>query len=362
MRTGIFLMPVHDPAKPLAQCMDEDLELVVRAEQLGFDEFWVGEHHTSDSENIAMPELFIAKALGLTETIRMGPAPVCLQYHNPVHVASRLAFLDHLSGGRLNVCFGPGSVPTDTELFQVDPAETGARIAEAIDVILKLWTEDPPYHFQGRFTNIHLERTVRPDLGIGALTKPLQQPHPPIAVPGVSANSASIRMAGAKGFAPFGHHMVAANRLAELWSTYSRGAEEAGRTPQRGNWRIARNIYVADTTAEAWSRARNGSLGQCLEYICRLSDLGPAGRANWKREPSTPDSEIGIDYFLEDQVIAGDPPAVVQRLLQLYEETGGFGTLVFVAHDWDDRDCWLRCLELFAREVTPALRTALNAR
>src|SRR5712692_10340085 len=129
IRLGMFLMPVHDPAKPLVQCYDEDLELVSRCEELGFDEFWVGEHHSSTYENIVMPEIFIGKALGQTGRIRLGPAPVCLQYHHPVHVAGRLAFLDHLSHGRLHVCFGPGAIPTDLEVFGVEPAESSARVA-----------------------------------------------------------------------------------------------------------------------------------------------------------------------------------------------------------------------------------------
>jgi len=104
IRYGMFLMPIHNPAKPRAQCYDEDLELVVRCEELGFSEFWCGEHHSSTYENIVMPEIFLAKALGMTKEIRLGPAPVCLQYHHPMDVANRLAFLDHLSHGRLNVC------------------------------------------------------------------------------------------------------------------------------------------------------------------------------------------------------------------------------------------------------------------
>ena len=72
---GMFIMPFHDPAKPLAQCYDEDLELIVRAEELGFSEFWIGEHHTMKYENIVMPEIFIARALGETTRIRLGPAP-----------------------------------------------------------------------------------------------------------------------------------------------------------------------------------------------------------------------------------------------------------------------------------------------
>src|SRR6187401_2487615 len=69
---GMFIMPFHDPNKPRAQCHDEDLELIVEAERLGFSEFWIGEHHTMKYENIVMPEIFIARALGETTTIRMG--------------------------------------------------------------------------------------------------------------------------------------------------------------------------------------------------------------------------------------------------------------------------------------------------
>ena len=138
IRHGMFIMPFHDPAKPLAQCYDEDLELIVRADELGFSEFWIGEHHTMKYEPIVMPEIFIGRALGETRHIRMGPAPVCLQQHHPAHVASRLAFLYHLSKGRLNLCFGPGSVTSDQELYGIDPKDGGAMSFEAADMILKL--------------------------------------------------------------------------------------------------------------------------------------------------------------------------------------------------------------------------------
>ena len=136
LRLAMFVMPIHDPGKPLAQCIDEDLELAVKCEALGFDDFWVGEHHSSSIENIVMPEMFLAKVLGLTKRIRVGPAPVCLQYHHPMHVAGRLAFLDHMSHGRLNVCFGPGAIPTDMEIFGSHPSEMGARVGESIDMIM----------------------------------------------------------------------------------------------------------------------------------------------------------------------------------------------------------------------------------
>src|SRR5262245_49732399 len=182
IRHGMFIMPYHDPAKPLGQCYDEDLELIVRAEQLGFTEFWIGEHHTMKYENIVMPEIFIARALGETKRIRMGPAPVCLNQHNPGHVASRLAFLDHLSKGRLNICFGPGSVSTDMELCGAEPKNASEMTEEAMEMILKLWASDPPYEIKGKYWTISLKKNVDPETAIGYIHKPLQKPHPPIAM------------------------------------------------------------------------------------------------------------------------------------------------------------------------------------
>src|SRR5947208_13470323 len=151
---GMFIMPFHPPTKPLAQAYDEDLELIVRAEELGFTEFWIGEHHTMKYENIVMPEIFIGRALGATKTIRMGPAPVCIQQHHPAHVACRLAFLDHLSKGRLNLCFGAGSVTADQELFGVDPTNAAAMVDEAIAAVVTFWASSPPYHLADAYCKI----------------------------------------------------------------------------------------------------------------------------------------------------------------------------------------------------------------
>jgi alkanesulfonate monooxygenase SsuD/methylene tetrahydromethanopterin reductase-like flavin-dependent oxidoreductase (luciferase family) len=355
LRLGMFLMPVHNPAKPLAQCLDEDLELVVKCEELGFDEFWVGEHHSSSLENIVMPEIFIAKALALTRRIRLGPAPVCLQYHHPVHVASRLAFLDHLSHGRLNVCFGPGAIPTDLEVYGLDPKDSSARVAEAIDLVLRLWAGDPPYEFEGRFWKVRLKDHLDPEMGLGSLHKPLQRPHPPIAVPSISRNSVGVRKAAERGFSLFSHHMISAEVLADQWAAYREGAASAGRRATAGDWRVGRNVFVADTTAEARRMARGNSLGWCIQYILELTRRGP-GIGMWKRNAGQPDAECNLDYFLDEVLVVGDPAEVSRRLLALRERVGDFGTLVLVAHDWDDKGRWLHSLELFAREVVPALR------
>ena len=362
LKHGMFVMPIHDPSKPMAQCFDEDLELAVQCEQLGFSDFWVGEHHSSSYENIVMPEIFLGKVLGITDSIRVGPAPVCLQYHNPVHVAGRLAFLDHLSHGRLNVCFGPGAVPTDMEVYGVDPKETGARISEAINMIMKIWSSDPPYDIDGRFWQVHLSKTVDAEMGIGGLQKPLQQPHPPIYVPSISRTSKGLEAAAARGFLPISHHMIHTEVLVDQWKTYSNAAESAGREADPSTWSVARNIYVADTTEEAKKRARSNSLGACIQYILDLTGrTSPIGIGMWKPWEEMTDDGCNLDYFMDEVVIAGDPDTVTREIVELREQIGPFGTLVHVAHDWDDRDGWLRSLQLFADEVVPAVDRTIAA-
>jgi alkanesulfonate monooxygenase SsuD/methylene tetrahydromethanopterin reductase-like flavin-dependent oxidoreductase (luciferase family) len=358
IRHGMFIMPFHDPGKPLAQCYDEDLELIVRAEELGFSEFWIGEHHTMKYENIVMPEIFIARALGETKRIRMGPAPVCLNQHHPAHVASRLAFLDHLSKGRLNLCFGAGSVTADQELYGAEPKNAAAMVDEATEMILKFWSTEPPYEMDGKFWKIRLKANVDEETGIGYIHKPLQKPHPPIAVPGTSPNSPSMRIAGQRGFQPFGHCLIAGNVLANTWKTYEAAAREAGQQPRRSDWKVARSIFLADTTREAVQRARTNSLGRNYEYIGRLFDKG-LGRKVYKRDPAMSDADCNLDFLMGEQIIAGSPDEVLRRLLRLMEETGPFGTLVLMSYDWDDKASWLRSMELFTRELMPALNKAV---
>jgi alkanesulfonate monooxygenase SsuD/methylene tetrahydromethanopterin reductase-like flavin-dependent oxidoreductase (luciferase family) len=358
---GMFVMPVHDPNKPMAQCFDEDLELAVQCEALGFRDFWVGEHHSSAYENIVMPEIFLGKVLGYTRSIRIGPAPVCLQYHNPVHVAGRLAFLDHLSHGRLNVCFGPGAVPTDMELFGVRPQDTGPRVAEAIDIILKIWTSDPPYSIDGKFWSVSLRETVDHELRIGTLHKPLQRPHPPIHVPSMSRSSPGLQAAAARGFRFISHHMVHPDVLADQWKCYAQGAASAGRTASPDDWSVSRNIFVADTDREAKALAKRNSMGRCIEYILELTRRASAtGVSIWKRDAQMADGDCNLDYFMNEVVIAGDPDSVTAQVLRLRERIGRFATLVLVAHDWDDRSSWSRSLELFGKHVAPALNRALD--
>ena len=361
IKSGIFIMPFHDSAKPLAQCYDEDMELAIRADELGFDEFWVGEHHTMAYENIPMPELFIAAAMPQTKTMHMGPAPVCLQQHHPLHVASRLAMLDNLCRGRLDLCFGPGSVSTDLEILGIEPKDSGKMVAESADMILKLWSSDGPIDLEGEFWNIKMREHIDLEVGLGIIHKPYRQPHPPIAMPITSMNSGTAKAAGQRGFQPFAHSLITTNVVANIWETYETASYEAGRIPDRSDFKIARAVFLADSTAEAQTIARTNSLAAGFNYIGNLLDRGGHGRGMMKRDQAMSDADCDIDFWMSDQIIAGDVDYALDRLLAMVEETGEFGTLVTMAYDWDDKESWVHSLELFANELMPALNRAVGA-
>ncbi|HEX3726876.1 MAG TPA: LLM class flavin-dependent oxidoreductase, partial [Pirellulales bacterium] len=280
--------------------------------------------------------------------------------HHPAHVACRLAFLDHLSKGRLNLCFGAGSVTADQELYGCDPKNAPEMVDEAIETILYLWSHEPPYQVDGKYWPIKLAKYVDRETGIGFVPKPLQKPHPPIAIPGMNRNSSSMKTAARRGHQPFAHCLIPGNVVADTWNTYEAAALEAGRQPNRADWKVARSIFLADTTREAKSLARSNSLGQNYEYIGRLFDKG-LGRKLYKRDLNASDADTNLDYLMEEQIIAGDVGEVLDRLLRLIDETGTFGTLVLMSYDWDDKARWLNSMRLFAHELMPALNKSVGA-
>lgn len=357
MELGIFMMPLHPPEKDRTQCFEEDIELVVFGDELGFIEAWVGQHHTLAWEPIPSNDVFIANVFPRTKNIRLGTGVSIIPQHHPVNVAVRLAFLDHLSRGRLNCGFGQGGVPTDWGLFGLpDPKTQGLMTVEGIDMILKLWDAEAPFDFRGDFWHIKIENPVRP-LGIGTLLKPYQKPHPPIAMSIVKGNSMAARFAGQRSYIPISTNLVPTATVAEHWRVYCAGAEEAGQpAPDRSIWRVARSIYVAESNDEAWEHALNGTLGRSYEYMIALLKSADMLHLT-KHEPDVPDEEVTPEYLLKHLCIIGSPAECICQLEAAWEETGGFGTLLMIAHDWDDKGKWKRSMELLTRKVMPALPT-----
>src|SRR3974390_2053629 len=138
MKFGCFLAPHHPVGEnPILQ-FRSDLAFVQKLDELGFDEFWCGEHHSSGWEMIASPEMFLAAAGERTHRIRLGTGVISLPYHHPFTVAQRLVQLDHQSRGRLIFGSGPGALPSDAAMLGIDPMRQRDMQDEALSVLIPL--------------------------------------------------------------------------------------------------------------------------------------------------------------------------------------------------------------------------------
>src|SRR5229473_8253795 len=202
MEIGYFAMPSHPPECGLKEGHDWDLQVLRWLDELGYQEAWIGEHHTAPWEPHPAPDLLLAQAFLQTKNIRLGPGGFLLPYHHPAELANRVAMLDHLSGGRLNSGVAASGLPSDWAMFNVDGMSGQNRdmTREALEIILRLWTEDAPFTHKGKFWTV-----TKPDTMFDFLKphlKPKQAPHPPIGVAGLSKGSDTLKLAGERGFIP----------------------------------------------------------------------------------------------------------------------------------------------------------------
>ena len=144
MKFGVFLAPFHPLGENPTLGLERDFELLEKLDSLGYDEAWIGEHHSGGWETIASPEVFIAMAAARTKHIRLGTGVVSLPYHHPLMVADRMVLLDHITRGRVMFGVGPGALPMDALMLGIDPTEQRARMNEALGVIIRLFKEVEP--------------------------------------------------------------------------------------------------------------------------------------------------------------------------------------------------------------------------
>jgi len=360
MEFGLFMMPVHYPGKGLQRTLKEDMDTVVLADQLGFHEAWIGEHHTIPWENLTSPDLFIAQALVKTEQIKLGTGVVLLQIQDPKMLADRIALLDHMAQGRFYLGVGTGGVPTEFEYFNVPEDKRHARAAETIDAVLKIWEADSEYDYQGEF---HQFKVPAPQMQ-GALRvwcKPYQQPHPPIAVAAVSPNSSTIEWAGENGWIPMSTELTHPNLIPTHWEAYKRGAAKTGRIANRRDWRICIDIHVAETTEQARDDVMNHGMARTFDdYFIPLFRAADIMKLV-KPDDSVPDDAIDAKWLMDNRWIVGDPEYCLKKIVDYYNFLGGFGTLLLLSQDWDPAEKGLKSLELFAKHIAPTLKEMVPA-
>jgi Luciferase-like monooxygenase len=167
VKLGMFTMPFHHPHKDYAALLAEDQEAVILADRLGFSEAYVGEHFSSWSERITSPLNFLATVIPLTKQIRLGTGVLNLPQVHPGLVAAHAAMFDQLSGGRFIMGIGPGGLVSDLEMFEVGQAELRPQmVQESIDIVLRLWAQDPPYEIDGRFWKFALKDNIWPEFKV----------------------------------------------------------------------------------------------------------------------------------------------------------------------------------------------------
>jgi alkanesulfonate monooxygenase SsuD/methylene tetrahydromethanopterin reductase-like flavin-dependent oxidoreductase (luciferase family) len=221
-RLGMFMQPVHDPKRNFTQVLKEDCDAIRLADQLGFEEVFVGEHASATVEPITSPLVFLATLIEQTKQIKFGTGVVCLPQHHPAQVAGQAALFDHLSNGRCIMGIGTGSLSSDMEVFGVGGAtDRGAMVCESIDHILATWDGVAPYNRKGGYWDVVLQDTSRLEFGVGEFVKPLQQPHPPIAISIMSPASSSALMAGERGWIPIsGASFLQPRYTSSHWEKY----------------------------------------------------------------------------------------------------------------------------------------------
>ena len=221
---------------------------------------------------------------------------------------------------------------------------------------LKIWASEGKFTDKGNYHHITAPE-LDPVRDRGLYMKPYQKPHPPIGVASTSVASASSRDVGARGWIPMSINLVNPATVATHWDAYKEGADNAGRASDRSIWRIAREVYVADTTEQARKEALEGVLRRDFEdYWFRLLSRGDgAALARMKLDPDMADSDLTVEYLVDNLWIVGSPDDVAEKLRKLYDDVGGFGVLLAMGHEWEPREQWVNSMRLLADEVMPKL-------
>lgn len=338
LRFGIFLAPFHPVGQNPTLALERDLDLLEHLDSLGFDEAWIGEHHSAGYEIIASPEVFIAAAAQRTKHLRLGTGVSSLPYHQPLMLADRMVLLDHLTRGRVMFGVGPGALPSDAFMMGIDVARQRDMMEEAFEVILELLDGEKPVTrttdwFTLRDARLQLRPYSDPCFEIAVAAQ--VSPSGPRLAGRFGASLLSIGATSAGGFDILGSH----------WDVMEERAAEFGTTVDRRRWRLVGPMHIADTKEQAYRDVAFG-LPQWLDYFQRVAAL-PLG------VDSTDPNEMADAMNESGFAVIGTPDDAIAQIERLAEQSGGFGTFLTMAQEWADRPAMWRSFELMARYVFP---------
>ena len=344
MKFGVFLAPFHQLGDNPTLGLERDLELIQLLDSLGFDEAWIGEHHSAGWETITSPEVFIGVAAERTRNIKLGTGVISLPYHHPLMVADRMVLLDHLTRGRVMLGVGPGVLTSDAKMLGINTLQQRERMDESLGIIIRLFTETEPITYKSDWFELH-DAMLQ--------LRPYQRPHMPIAV-AASQSPAGPSLAGKYGTAILGisvpRETATEARFDNLWDI----AEESAAKHQvkREEWRLVVPVHLAESRKEAIEDARLAAGRFQREYMEHT--VGFPGSTD------APMDKI-IDVMVEQgSWIVGTPDDCIAGIRRLGERSGGFGGLLVMTQEWASREKVFHSYELLARYVMPHFQGTLE--
>ncbi len=347
MRFGSFIAPFHPPDHNPTLSLEWDLELIEHMDRLGFDEAWIGEHHSAGSEIIASPEIFIASAAARTNNIKLGTGVVSLPYHNPLWTAERMVLLDHLTRGRIMFGVGPGALPTDAAMLGLEPSQMRPLLEEYMDIVMQLLTTDKPVTYESdrlklNEAQLHL--------------RPYSDPLFDVAVAAVASPSGA-RLAGKHGAGVLSLGATVAvgmDVLAHHWTIQEEVAATYGKVADRASWRLVGLMHLAESEEEARRDVEYG-IEQWFRYFQNVAAFPQMAVDGGNIDEM-------VNFVNGGLGVVGTPDMAVKQIEELLEQSnGGFGAYLTLAHNWANNQATKKSYELFARHVMPHFQGQVNS-
>jgi alkanesulfonate monooxygenase SsuD/methylene tetrahydromethanopterin reductase-like flavin-dependent oxidoreductase (luciferase family) len=318
------------------------LDHMVELEHIGFDAVSLCEHHADPEGYNPGPITTLAAALTRTKTLRVGTNITQLPFHHPVLFAEEVTTLDIISGGRVDIGLGQVGRAFDMEfeLLGFNPRQRGTRFDEILQIMLRAWSEDEPFDFQGKHFDLK---------GVWVYPKPLQRPHPPVWV--VAQAEASMERAARLGLGaggPGGGFTSIASPTWRGWlAQWHAALARYGRAPESTPTNIFVTSFITDDPEKAWATHRLG----IMEHFNYVRDGKYAYSTMFGGEPpQTPEDLPNWQHIFltaEDAIerykaaYAGAAPSEIHVLGRRF------------GMSWDESAVYLRN---FAERVMPALR------
>ncbi|MBT4718297.1 MAG: LLM class flavin-dependent oxidoreductase, partial [Rhodospirillaceae bacterium] len=200
MRLAYFTQPVHPLNRGYGDVLQENLDAVILADKLGYQEALFGEHFTDTAEPITSCLMFIARLMGEVEQITLGTGVTNLPVYHPVMLAGQIAMIDTMLDGKFIWGIGPGGLQSDVEVFGNSDIDRNEKMVEVFEQILQIWWGEAPLNVSGKFNSFTTEASYYPEIGQGIAPKPIQKPHPPVVVTAVAPASHGITLAAERGW------------------------------------------------------------------------------------------------------------------------------------------------------------------